>query len=57
MPTHATLKIVYCQHASLAWQKEDVEYWIASLIAAINSWQVNVQTKNLMHQNEKDIQG
>lgn len=57
MPTRAALKIVYCQHAILAWRWEDAEYSIAPLIAAINSWQVNVKSKNLMHQNEQDIQG
>lgn len=44
MPTHAALEIIHYQHESRASRQERAEDWTASLIAAIDSWQVNVSS-------------
>lgn len=44
MPTRAALEIIRYQHESRASQQEHAEDWTASLIAAIDSWQVGVSS-------------
>lgn len=44
MPTRAALEIIHHQHESRASQQERAEDWTASLIAAIDSWQVAVSS-------------
>lgn len=55
MATHAAPKIIHSPRSSLAQQRGDTGYRVASPIDVINSWQAeHLQPLNLTHQ---DVQG